>query len=616
MTNELIADGIYRVSGMETSLKNGAWVSDAGTYLVTNQTKLADIPDARPGDIAFTAGYGHIWQLDVDGTTWVELPKTAAGTAASQAAASATAAAGSASAAAASASQAQTVAASIPADYTSLSNSVVDLKSALDDTENAIGSENNIINVDITPVSGHRYYYDYPNPGFNDISDVGMTYFSTILNVQAGQIYYYSGRVYNYDKQYSVIVTDDNNTVLLYDLGYTSDTNVVDYQFTIPQNGTKLYITSYKSDSDPLTSALALKMLKKQLFHVNRITEEIGGVIPEYYTANDWLQSKMKNINDKCGFINGVVFPFITDVHFANNAGNSKFLLREILEKTACSFVIGGGDYQGGFGGAEDLSAQFKAMFDFTGYVGHDRFFSVAGNHDFYEQESIGSSTRINATYGEVYNAIFRPSERWQRERMPGGYYCIDIDSQKTRFIMLNSHEPSPVASGTEIDGLIRVRPEQIQWLISALTEKTGYRIIVISHATSDPDMPDYSATIENVQKVLVAYANHTTDTIRFTDTWSVNVDFTNAQNTIICHINGHSHVDASHVDRNVLSICTTCDACLQDDGYGAVMGTVTEQAFDVFCIDYDAMTIKAVRVGRGSNRAWAYVNEAWQIVN
>ena len=137
MTNELIADGIYRVSGMETSLKNGAWVSDAGTYLVTNQTKLADIPDARPGDIAFTAGYSHIWQLDVDSTTWVELPKTAAGTAATQAAASATAAAGSASAAAASASQAQTVAASIPADYTSLSNSVVDLKSALTNETNA-----------------------------------------------------------------------------------------------------------------------------------------------------------------------------------------------------------------------------------------------------------------------------------------------------------------------------------------------------------------------------------------------------------------------------------------------------------------------------------------------
>ena len=138
MTNELIADGIYRVSGMETSLKNGAWVSDAGTYLVTNQTKLADIPDARPGDIAFTAGYGHIWQLDVDSTTWVELPKTAAGTAATQAAASATAAAGSASAAATSASQAQTVADSIPADYTSLSNSVDDLKSAVIEKNNAI----------------------------------------------------------------------------------------------------------------------------------------------------------------------------------------------------------------------------------------------------------------------------------------------------------------------------------------------------------------------------------------------------------------------------------------------------------------------------------------------
>lgn len=147
MTNELIADGIYRVSGMETSLKNGAWVSDAGTYLVTDQTKLADIPEARPGDIAFTAGYGHIWQLDVDSTTWVELPKTAAGTAATQAAASATAAAGSASAAAASASQAQTVAASIPADYTSLSNSVVDLKSAVDIISDPAYNMYNVSNV-------------------------------------------------------------------------------------------------------------------------------------------------------------------------------------------------------------------------------------------------------------------------------------------------------------------------------------------------------------------------------------------------------------------------------------------------------------------------------------
>ena len=125
MANEYIADGIYRVSGLETTLKNGSWVSDAGTYLVTGQAKLADIPEANPGDVAFTAGYTHIWQLDTDGTTWVELPKTSAFTAATAAAASATEAAESAATATA-------VKNSIPQSYTDLSNDVVDLRSAID----------------------------------------------------------------------------------------------------------------------------------------------------------------------------------------------------------------------------------------------------------------------------------------------------------------------------------------------------------------------------------------------------------------------------------------------------------------------------------------------------
>ena len=144
MANEYIADGIYHVSGFDTTLKNGAWVSDAGTYLVTGQAKLASIPNANPGDIAFTAGYTQIWQLDTDGTTWVELPKTAATTAAA-------AAAQSASDAEASAAAATAVKNSIPQDYTTLSNDMADLKSAYDYLDsvsvgkNLIGNEAGVL---------------------------------------------------------------------------------------------------------------------------------------------------------------------------------------------------------------------------------------------------------------------------------------------------------------------------------------------------------------------------------------------------------------------------------------------------------------------------------------
>lgn len=120
MASEYVAEGVYRVSGLRTRMKDGAWSSDPGMYLVADQTKLASIEGATPGDRAFTAGYRNVWQLAADGTTWVELPATIA-SAVAQAAASA-------SAAAEDAARAASAVASIPADYTTMANDVAALK--------------------------------------------------------------------------------------------------------------------------------------------------------------------------------------------------------------------------------------------------------------------------------------------------------------------------------------------------------------------------------------------------------------------------------------------------------------------------------------------------------
>ena len=180
MANEYIADGIYHVSGFDTTLKNGAWVSDAGTYLVTGQAKLASIPNANPGDIAFTAGYTQIWQLDTDGTTWVELPKTAATTAAAAAATSATEAA-------ASAATATAVKNSIPQDYTTLSNDVVDLKNATEPLYSLTQSllyPTNLYSNNNTAVTNN-------NDGTYTIgsTDYGTSTFGTQLSLEPGMYY-------------------------------------------------------------------------------------------------------------------------------------------------------------------------------------------------------------------------------------------------------------------------------------------------------------------------------------------------------------------------------------------------------------------------------------------
>ena len=70
-----IADGVYRVDSGSVKLEDGSWQTSGATsaYLVESEAKLASIPDASPGDIAFTAGYTKLWQMDTDEQTWVAI---------------------------------------------------------------------------------------------------------------------------------------------------------------------------------------------------------------------------------------------------------------------------------------------------------------------------------------------------------------------------------------------------------------------------------------------------------------------------------------------------------------------------------------------------------------
>ena len=337
---------------------------------------------------------------------------------------------------------------------------------------------------------------------------------------------------------------------------------------------------------------------------VDKLKNNVGTNLPSYYYDNNWLQNRLTLVNNRSSFIHGISFPFITDLHFQANSLNSKYLLKEVLDHTACSMVVCGGDTAPAYGDESDLQSVYDTLLEYIGYVGHDKWFSVVGNHDFHITESAANPVKTNWTWGKTYNALIKPSERWQvRAEMTGGYYCIDNDVQKTRFVMLNTTEPVSGTSGAETPGSPNFTDAQLRWLINVLTEHSGYNIIIISHITTDSGMPACPG-FSRVQSCIEAFRNKTT----YTDSIShITADFRNHTNTFVCHINGHCHSDDSHVSNNVLTISTTCDAHYNDDAWNATVGTVSEQAFDVYCIDYDARTIKTVRFGRGSNRSWTY---------
>ena len=208
-------------------------------------------------------------------------------------------------------------------------------------------------------------------------------------------------------------------------------------------------------------------------------------------------------------------------------------------------------------------------------------------------------------TTADVYDTLFRDTEtKVSSMSVDNGCYCIDNEPQKTRIIMLNTTD---VSGNFDYEGGgVSFRSSTLQWLSAALTEKTDYKIIIVCHTplnyeTFTNDV-NFGENRDGLSLMVQAFKNKTEfETTRFETT--VNADFRNNTNELICVISGHRHIDGNSVENNVLNIVTTCDCIDKKDGYGRKAGTISEQAFDVFCINYDTNTINTVRIGAGSNR-------------
>lgn len=334
----------------------------------------------------------------------------------------------------------------------------------------------------------------------------------------------------------------------------------------------------------------------------------IGDPIPDYYYADDYLPNKIKEIREASAIMHGVTFAFITDVHFKANQKQSKKLLRKVLDETNVPFVLCGGDIVYLLGTEEELYEQITDFNEFKSCIGKDRLFCTRGNHDLYNVTITDPETREEhkLTTADAYDTLFRDTEtKVSSMSVDNGCYCIDNEPQKTRIIMLNTSDLSNSPDNT--GGGVMFRASTLEWLSNALTEKTGYKIIIVSHTplnyeTFGNDNSDKYPNYDGLQQMVAAFKNKTTFTTTRFDI-EVNADFTETTNELICVISGHRHIDGNSVENNVLNIVTTCDCIDKKDGYGRKAGTISEQAFDVFCINYDTNKINAVRIGAGSNR-------------
>ena len=300
--------------------------------------------------------------------------------------------------------------------------------------------------------------------------------------------------------------------------------------------------------------------------------------IPSYWL--NYLPAKIEDIhiNDEDTSFNGDMFIFFTDYHIEQNSGISHKLIKYITDRTNVDKVIFGGDAYNG-GETREIALEklriFKERFASLNVIG------IRGNHEYNlndggSPEEILTESEIFANISDKYKktGVIRPSKDVM-------YGYLDNDKIKLRYIFLDSKYES--SNHELIDDI------QLDWMASKMSElDSSWTILIFSHQFR-MENGDY---MPSGQKIA--------DKISQTD-YSA---------TLAAIIYGHSHKDFYHDDLGYLDICTTCDSRQEDESWNQGSGTTDEHAFDVFAINLQKRTIKAVRIGRhgeDTGREWTY---------
>jgi hypothetical protein len=358
-------------------------------------------------------------------------------------------------------------------------------------------------------------------------------------------------------------------------------------------------------------------------------------VVPTYWenavnTAISAVKEKQNESGDQCvcfGLCSDmhIHWPYPSDNNFAQNIGHISAAAMDACDIPLfmnCGDVLTNTVYN-------DVSYLTKAYDHAWGYldrIGAERLLLVAGNHDgaWGIRESDKKNYANNLSPAELYQHLYRPQAKDFRRIWGdnGKYFYLDNLPQKTRFIMLNSHDHKweQNADGSAVCSTMSggYRQEQFDWLIDeALDVPVGWSIVLASHVPPTAKLPiDYSGVrgYDIVRGIVSAYANRTKYSGSYSyksaageSVWaniSVNVDFTNATGTIVGWFSGHCHRDAiitGDLPFPIITVTCAGNFSYDKDNEGTrTLGTDTETAVDFVCIDKSTKNIDVIRLGIG----------------
>lgn len=335
-----------------------------------------------------------------------------------------------------------------------------------------------------------------------------------------------------------------------------------------------------------------------------------GSNLPYYYFENDYMDEKIQEINDNGSTMeSGVQFVFFTDAHFNSNSRHSKDIINYIKAHTNVNMCLFGGDVANAYITEEEMDTMAKEWIKYVNDINMPVLIAQ-GNHDWTGETTQGSGVFFTKpkSFVDYYTVKMVNDINIRRNQGKRYYYCDDVNN-KIRYIVLNDCEGINSETTNSYGITPYVTAEQVDWFGNvALNVDDGYSIVVMSHATTNPNLSGYSEKNNIFQQIMTSYKAKNTLTTSHEGT-TFDFDFLNCKGDIICHLAGHNHEDSSITTNGLLSITTGPDAHYGDDSDVSRVryGNVTEQLLDVFSIDTTNRTIKATRIGGGSSREWTY---------
>ena len=290
-------------------------------------------------------------------------------------------------------------------------------------------------------------------------------------------------------------------------------------------------------------------------------------VVPDYYFP--YLDNKCAQINSYRAACGGDAFFFISDLHvdhssYTANASQSPKLIKYISEKCRVNKLFCGGDVADGGNGE---------FYDLLRNAVKGRAYGCNGNHEYMQNRS---EAMLRYWYNSDHDdEIGNPDRR---------YFYVDNQTHRIRYIVLNTfmedENSNSWAWGLEQD--------QYTWLDNAMDVESGWTIIIFTHMI-------YGLG-ESEDPTLIIAQRHQ-DFLDHLDAYTGN-------GTIAAVFCGHTHVDGLKYSTGGIPVFViSCDKYQQYNNTepwleGRVLGTITEQCFDVCVVNPEEQKIRTFRIG------------------